>query len=62
MGMSPETLLALRTLAGMSQSRLAASLGVHRVTVTRWETGAVPIPQWVELALPRLVDAITAAS
>ena len=60
--MQSDTLRTLRTLAGLTQSGLAASLGVHRVTVTRWETGAVPIPQWVELALPRLVDAITAAS
>lgn len=49
--MSPDTLRNLRTLAGLSQSGLAASLGVHRVTVARWETGVVPIPQWVGLAL-----------
>lgn len=52
--MSPDTLRTLRTLAGMSQSRLAAYLGVHRVTVARWETGAVPVPQWVGLALRTL--------
>lgn len=49
--MSPETLLALRTLAGLTQSGLAASLGVHRTTVARWETGRSPIPRWVELAM-----------
>lgn len=52
--MSPDTLRNLRTLAGLSQSGLAAYLGVHRVTVTRWETGVVPIPQWVGLALQGL--------
>jgi transcriptional regulator with XRE-family HTH domain len=49
--MKPETLIALRKLAGLTQSGLAASLGVHRVTVARWESGASPIPHWVELAM-----------
>lgn len=52
--MTPDTLRSLRTLAGLSQSGLAAYLGVHRVTVTRWETGTSPIPQWVGLALREL--------
>lgn len=52
--MSPETLLALRTLAGLTQSGLATSLGVHRTTVARWETGRSPIPRWVELAMRAL--------
>lgn len=49
--MQPDTLRALRVLAGLTQSGLAASLGVHRTTVARWETGRSPIPRWVELAM-----------
>lgn len=30
---------------------LAAKLGVHRVTVSRWRNGREPIPKTVELAL-----------
>ena len=52
--MRPDTLRTLRTLAGLTQSGLAASLGVHRVTVARWETGRIPIPRWVELAMRSL--------
>lgn len=54
-GLQPETLVALRTLAGLTQSGLSDALGVHRTTVARWETGKVPIPKWVELALKSLI-------
>lgn len=30
--------------AGWTHERAAAALGVHRVTVTRWATGAIQIP------------------
>ena len=53
--MSPETLIALRTLAGLTQSGLSDALGVHRTTVARWETGKVPIPRGVELAMKSLI-------
>jgi len=33
-------ILAARTAAGMTQAALAALLGVHRLTVQRWESGA----------------------
>ncbi len=35
----PALARAIREAAGVSQVRLAAELGVHRVTVVRWETG-----------------------
>lgn len=35
----PAMARAIRTSAGVSQERLAAELGVHRLTVIRWETG-----------------------
>jgi DNA-binding transcriptional regulator YiaG len=37
---SPALARAIRESAGVSQVRLAAELGVHRMTVARWETGA----------------------
>ena len=38
----PQACRAIRLAAGLSQERLARELGVHRVTVTRWEAGRLP--------------------
>jgi DNA-binding transcriptional regulator YiaG len=35
----PAKAKAIREAAGISQGRLAQELGVHRVTLTRWESG-----------------------
>jgi DNA-binding transcriptional regulator YiaG len=35
----PAMARAIREAAGVSQARLAAELGVHRMTVVRWESG-----------------------
>ena len=35
----PTVARAIRREAGVSQQRLASELGVHRVTVARWEIG-----------------------
>lgn len=35
----PHAARQIRLAAGVSQERLAAELGVHRMTVVRWETG-----------------------
>lgn len=45
-----------RQAAGLSLQGLAVRLGVHWVTVWRWETGRLPVPQWAPLALSGLVD------
>jgi DNA-binding transcriptional regulator YiaG len=37
-------LLALRHQHGMTQPQMAALLGVHTQTVSRWETGAINCP------------------
>lgn len=37
---APAMARAIRLEAGVSQQRLAAELGCHRMTVARWETGA----------------------
>lgn len=34
-----------------TQSEVAASLGVHRVTVAKWESGALAMPRIAQLAL-----------
>jgi transcriptional regulator with XRE-family HTH domain len=36
---SAKTRRAIRLAAGVSQSRMAAELGVHRLTFVRWESG-----------------------
>ena len=35
----PAKARAIRTAVGVSQVRLAAEIGVHRVTLVRWESG-----------------------
>ena len=35
----PDVARAIRVTAGVSQARLGAELGVHELTVHRWETG-----------------------
>lgn len=42
-----------RARLGWSQQRLAEALGVHRVTVARWEAGA-PCPRMAVLACEAL--------
>ena len=36
----------LRILAGFTQAGLSDLWGVHRVTIARWESGALPVPAW----------------
>lgn len=36
---SPAIARAIRQSAGVSQERMAAEVGVHRVTLARWEKG-----------------------
>jgi DNA-binding transcriptional regulator YiaG len=36
---TPQTARMIRLAAGVSQERFARELGVHRMTVQRWETG-----------------------
>jgi DNA-binding XRE family transcriptional regulator len=37
-----------------TQAQVAALLGVHRVTVAKWETGALPVPRMASIALASL--------
>lgn len=43
--MKGEEIKALRLRLGLTQTELAAEIGVHQVTVARWETGGItPLP------------------
>jgi DNA-binding XRE family transcriptional regulator len=46
----------LRAKAGHTQATLAAQMGVHPRTVTRWEIGEIIIPRIAELALRYLAE------
>lgn len=58
-------LRAKREMVGHSQQSLAAALGVHVRTVSRWERGAVPVPDdaldFVDEALERQNELVHAA-
>ena len=47
---------ATRSSLGLSQSAIAAALGVDQGTISRWESGKVRIPAAVELALVTLKE------
>ena len=52
--MKGEAIKALRLRLGLTQTELGAEIGVHQVTVARWETGGItPIPM-VQRALAEL--------
>jgi DNA-binding transcriptional regulator YiaG len=49
--MTPTELYQRRLAIGVKQSGLAELLGVHVITVSKWERGVVPVPSWLHLAL-----------
>lgn len=46
---------AARARLGLTQPQLAAELGVHAMTVSKWETGQRSIPEPVARLVQRLV-------
>ena len=52
--MHGRTLRRIRRRLGMTQPALAVTLGVHRVTIARWETGSRAVPRLVALLMVRL--------
>ena len=54
--MAPDELRARRKALGYTQGQLAELLGVHRVTVGKWEGGQIAIehPKMLSLALSTL--------
>jgi DNA-binding transcriptional regulator YiaG len=49
--MTPKELKQWRTGSGYSQGKLAESLSVHIMTLSRWERGVREIPSFLHLAL-----------
>jgi DNA-binding transcriptional regulator YiaG len=56
--LGPEEVRFLRKALRLSQAELSGRLGVHRTTVTRWETGEVPIEPPVSIAI-RAIAAVS---
>ncbi len=54
--MTPADLKSARKSLGLSAERLAALVGVTRDAVCKWESGARPIPRWLELLVDILAS------
>lgn len=52
--MTPAELKAWRTTQSLTQPALAALLGIHEMTLSRWENGDRLIPPYLHLALESL--------
>jgi transcriptional regulator with XRE-family HTH domain len=52
--MDSKALKAWRERNGLNQDQLAEMLGVHKITLCRWETNFSPIPNFLDLALAEL--------
>lgn len=52
--MTPDKFKRVRLALGLTQRELADQLGVHRVTVARWEVGERRIPEPVARLLERI--------
>ncbi len=53
--MTAEQFKSIRTNLNLTQTQFADQMGVHRVTVTRWETGELDIDQRTKLAAEHLI-------
>ncbi len=53
---APARIKKLRKKLGLTQKELAARLGVHVITVTRWETGAFEPSGLAATVLEQLED------
>jgi transcriptional regulator with XRE-family HTH domain len=45
----------VRKRLGLSQAEMASALGVHQTTISRFETGALPIDERTALAMDALL-------
>ena len=52
--MTPADLKTARERLALTQLQLAEALGVHRIAVVRWESGARKVPSMLRLALKAL--------
>lgn len=53
--LSPKEVRFLRDFMGLSQAELGERLGVHRVSLARWETDSVPVGPLESFALRTMV-------
>jgi repressor LexA len=53
-GMKSLELKDIRARLGLTQAQLAIELGVHRLSVIRWEAGLNRIPPMLKLAIKEL--------
>lgn len=60
--MNGQELKALRKARKLTQVKLAEALGVHEITVVKWETGAKPITRRTEAQVRTLFSAAAAPS
>ncbi|WP_158657677.1 helix-turn-helix domain-containing protein [Blastococcus saxobsidens] len=58
----PRVARAIRQAAGVSQIRLAQELGVHRMTVARWENGSRQPREGQRQAYAALLEALREAA
>ena len=54
--MTAAQLARTRKRLDWSQERLAWALGVHKMTVSKWERGLLPVPRMAALAIRCLAD------
>jgi len=54
--MTPSGFAKLRKSIGYSQSQLAREMGLYVRSISRWETGEIPLPKIAELALLYLAE------
>lgn len=52
----PAEFAKIREVLGLTQAELADEIGVHRVTVARWESGDREIPEPVARLVIRIRD------
>jgi DNA-binding XRE family transcriptional regulator len=52
--MKPPELKEVRARLGLTQKQLATELGVHRLSVIRWEAGMHEMPFMLKLAIREL--------
>jgi DNA-binding transcriptional regulator YiaG len=52
----PTELRSIREKLGLTQTQLAEEIGVHRVTVAKWEAGDRSIPEPVARLVQRIRD------
>jgi repressor LexA len=52
--MKPIELKEVRARLGFTQEQLATELGVHRLSIIRWEAGMNRIPPMLKLAIKQL--------